>query len=79
MQRVERALSQGIRAGTDAELDAAEQFTTRERTAKEELESQRRTTERLRSDSDEAVVTPWGSCTFGRPQNFGDGASALTR
>jgi hypothetical protein len=55
VQRVERALSQGIRSNTGAELDAAEQFTERERTAKEELESQRRTTERLRGDSDEAA------------------------
>lgn len=61
VQRVERALSQGIRSSTGAELDAAEQFTEREQTAKEELESQRRTTERLRTDSDEAAQILEGS------------------
>jgi SNF2-related domain/Helicase conserved C-terminal domain len=55
VQRVERAMSQGIHGGTSAELDAAEQFTPRERSAKDELESQRLTTERLRADSDEAA------------------------
>jgi hypothetical protein len=37
VQRVERAMSQGIHGGTSSELDAAEAFTARERSAKDEL------------------------------------------
>ena len=55
VQRIEQAMSQGIRAGTSDELDAAERFTPGEQKAKDELESQRRSTERLRIESDEAA------------------------
>jgi hypothetical protein len=54
MQRMERALSQGIQVDTNAALDRAEALTRREEVARQELESQRATTEKLRRETDEA-------------------------
>jgi hypothetical protein len=54
MQRMERALVQGIQRDTRAALDQAERATSHEQTAKEELESQRATIDKLKRETDEA-------------------------
>ena len=54
MQRMERALSLGIQAETAADLERAQIFSSREHMARQELESQRATTDKLRRETDEA-------------------------